>query len=452
MNTIHNFPIPSPRYPGGRARVRGLSFVSTGRPGCDRLFWNRVGWVYSPTVLSRQRRRWARTPTLQNSTNAKKNGHNASSHHLSRSAFTFLEVLFAIMILGIGFILVAAIFPAGIKQTQATVEDQYLTSISRYALRTMDQLNRQTDERPVPPIINKDRSLMDEFMRPRPQYQNGAPAPDYSAQQGYPRVYSFHDPRMQAPTANLLWWDPEGLWKLTAGNMILPSDPRYAWVGFFSRDCNVNDVDSRDPTNKFVNSATVYLIPVRCRNKSQFSSDPTDPNCDLTMVNGASTNLEPTLVETSINFTVSPPLVAVIGVCSRAGQPAPPLPPKAKPVTPDNNPVAQGCWLIVSDDWSYPVIPVPPTPSTPNLNGRMYRIGSPAPGDISGTVWQITDDPQNSAFPVGVYQKNYKRTFVFIVGRGADPDQTGAKDKTVPAPVIGSTQDLGIQTTVISFP
>ena len=41
----------------------------------------------------------------------------------SRRAFSFVEVLFAVIILGVGFIMVAAIFPVAIQQTQATVEE-----------------------------------------------------------------------------------------------------------------------------------------------------------------------------------------------------------------------------------------------------------------------------------------------------------------------------------------
>src|SRR6478752_1573982 len=44
-------------------------------------------------------------------------------HSTFRRAFSFAEILFAVMILGIGFIMVAAMFPVAIRQTQSTVED-----------------------------------------------------------------------------------------------------------------------------------------------------------------------------------------------------------------------------------------------------------------------------------------------------------------------------------------
>src|SRR5947209_11960518 len=41
----------------------------------------------------------------------------------SRRAISFAEILFAVMILGIGFIMVAAMFPVAIKQTQLTGQE-----------------------------------------------------------------------------------------------------------------------------------------------------------------------------------------------------------------------------------------------------------------------------------------------------------------------------------------
>ena len=50
-----------------------------------------------------------------------------------RGGFSFAEVLFAVIILGVGFILVAAIFPVAIQQTQSTVEDAAAAAAARQA-------------------------------------------------------------------------------------------------------------------------------------------------------------------------------------------------------------------------------------------------------------------------------------------------------------------------------
>src|SRR5258706_7473723 len=62
-----------------------------------------------------------------------------------RAGFTFMEILFAVIIMGVGMIMVAAMFPAAIKQTQANVEDGASTTVGRDALRTMQQIARQKD-------------------------------------------------------------------------------------------------------------------------------------------------------------------------------------------------------------------------------------------------------------------------------------------------------------------
>jgi Tfp pilus assembly protein PilV len=50
---------------------------------------------------------------------------------LMRRGFSFAEVLFAVAVLGIGFIMVAAIFPAAILQTQAAIDETVGTTVAR---------------------------------------------------------------------------------------------------------------------------------------------------------------------------------------------------------------------------------------------------------------------------------------------------------------------------------
>ena len=48
--------------------------------------------------------------------------------------FAFTEVLFAVMVLGLGFIMIAAMFPVTIRQTQATVEEANAASTAKGAI------------------------------------------------------------------------------------------------------------------------------------------------------------------------------------------------------------------------------------------------------------------------------------------------------------------------------
>src|SRR5213080_4751112 len=81
-----------------------------------------------------------------------------------RTGFTFLEVLFAVMILGIGMIMVAAMFPAGIRQTQANVEDSAHMTLSRDMARQMQQM--EGDKLPTAPSGSGYLYAFDYYMRP----------------------------------------------------------------------------------------------------------------------------------------------------------------------------------------------------------------------------------------------------------------------------------------------
>ena len=56
-----------------------------------------------------------------------------SAFSVQRSAFSFIEIMFAVIILGIGFIMIAAVFPVAIQQTSAVI----LAALQPSATETM---------------------------------------------------------------------------------------------------------------------------------------------------------------------------------------------------------------------------------------------------------------------------------------------------------------------------
>lgn len=126
----------------------------------------------------------------------------ATRRRFTARGFTFTEVLFAVILLGIGFIMIAAMFPVAIQQTQLNVEESVGAAIARAATKTMQQVAR-ADLVPA----------------------TTAPGQDAGTN---PAVYSFRDQRMQEALA-------EPLWRTVRGNLILSSDSRYAWIPLFSR-------------------------------------------------------------------------------------------------------------------------------------------------------------------------------------------------------------------------
>src|SRR5216117_4004309 len=74
-----------------------------------------------------------------------------------RRAFTFTEVMFAVILLGIGFIMLAGMFPVAIQQTQTTVEESNASTLVQAATRYLEQTLTQQDLPPTGnpnPIVN----------------------------------------------------------------------------------------------------------------------------------------------------------------------------------------------------------------------------------------------------------------------------------------------------------
>src|SRR5687767_12499220 len=58
------------------------------------------------------------------------------------TGFNFTEVLFAVMILGIGFIMVAAIFPVALSQVKSNNEESGAARVARSVLPVLEELGR----------------------------------------------------------------------------------------------------------------------------------------------------------------------------------------------------------------------------------------------------------------------------------------------------------------------
>lgn len=102
--------------------------------------------------------------------------------------FSFTELLFAVMILGIGFILIAAVFPVGLSQSKANFDETHSASLARSAAAEIGK------------IANKSV---------------------FGSSVVFP---------LQLPNSNIF---PTSM--IAHDNMISPSDPRYAWVGLYRR-------------------------------------------------------------------------------------------------------------------------------------------------------------------------------------------------------------------------
>src|SRR5439155_14838271 len=71
-----------------------------------------------------------------------------------RRGYSFPEVLFAVVVLGIGFIMIAAIFPVAISQSKATADETTAAALARSAVTELSRVaddNRSPAPQPIMP-------------------------------------------------------------------------------------------------------------------------------------------------------------------------------------------------------------------------------------------------------------------------------------------------------------
>jgi hypothetical protein len=244
-----------------------------------------------------------------------------------RVAFSFVEILFAVMILGIGFIMLAGIFPVAISQTQTTGEENNAANIARSAVAYLEKLPQT-------------RTLM------RADEVTHRFAPD--------------NPFDKA------------LWEMVQGSLVLPDDRRYAWVPFYRRGKQLPPLPPGATIPPGVTPqdspfAQVIIIAVRCRNHSEYRPNG-GTGGDLLLANGAST-LTPVPVE--VDFTANAG-GADIGAFRSSN------PEYVKAVAP-------GAYLVINEDTS------PPSTAYPGsrAHGWVYRVGNNENPDSPGNNWEL---------------------------------------------------------------
>jgi type II secretory pathway pseudopilin PulG len=156
-----------------------------------------------------------------------------------RRGFTFTEILFSVLILGIGFILIAAIFPVALKQTQSTAEETEAATIAKGGVSYLQKYSTQSYWNT--PVTGT--PVYDQMVHPIGPYP------------------LLSDATLPTNTT---------LWPLISGNLILPSDPRYAWVPMYRQGL---DPTATPPNSKPLPYIQVIVIGVQARNRSFYDSN-----------------------------------------------------------------------------------------------------------------------------------------------------------------------------------
>src|SRR5438105_6167096 len=362
---------------------------------------------------------------------------NLALNALFRSGFTFTEVMFAVILLGIGFIMLAGMFPVAIQQTQMNVEESKGSTIVQIATHYLEQTLTQNDLPPTGRLIP-----------PPPPVPSGW-------QPLYPRFLRFSE--TCNPTNGIIG-DDFYLWSKVRGGFILPQDPRFAWTALYKRN----------PGDNF---AQVIIFALQNRDSAAYTSldterPPNGSNAPFPLATIEPRYLPAILsdggapgVPDIIEFFAPDPLSAAI----RDGPGGP---------ADDAGALTEGCFVVVSDDGVTNDDNGTPYFDPGYANGRIYRIGNRR-RDLDGTlngpnskVYELMPghDMQSleenlplrssnhgsspAAAPPQIYKdhRGNNPAQVFIVGRGfTDPAGQPQQDYSV----TGFAQDIAVYTTFI---
>lgn len=301
-------------------------------------------------------------------------------HHSSfPRGFSLTEVMFAVIILGIGFILIAAIFPVTISQSRMTVDETTGAAAARSALAFTSRLADGGDVVVNGPLMPTTDLYVGPANGGAAQNAVGSFTVPANSQIRVGKVLSFNDLRLSNGTPGPGPNYRDNLWNSIKGSIVQPSDTRYAWVPFYRRDAVYQNTTDAPLTVNAANIqgslnsgallrlpspyAQVYFLPVAVRNRSTYDASAT--SADLTAVNG---NLLPRPVQVQIVYNASASDYLI-----QFGN------------TPAADSVVAGCFVVISDDRI-----VSPATDIGVLNGRVYRVGNQRLDlDNTGHIWEL---------------------------------------------------------------
>jgi type II secretory pathway pseudopilin PulG len=334
------------------------------------------------------------------------------------SAFSFIEVLFAVILLGIGFIMIAGIFPVAIQQTAAVSNETQGTLVIRDAIKKI-QAAADAQVAAAPAAAGTTNSIFQPTMV------------------GGPTVQAFSPNIMQA----------------VGNDPFFTADHRFGWVGFYRRD--------------FASSPFAQVFVIALEN-------PNFPNYMSQYMPGETTQFSPM---PPILPTVAPPIPpALYNYASPSTYTAPSIPPAAPlpgvaatisasfyyntdgsttavvtyPSTQTSANGATGAFVLIASNLS--------PAATANMVGRFFRLGNAAgasalPASFSPPVgqlyqifllqpgWDITPaDAATNSFTPGASTAAFSAN-VWIIG--AAPATTPGSVTEFTGPFTGPNQDIG---------
>jgi hypothetical protein len=309
----------------------------------------------------------------------------------ARRGFAFTEVLFAVMVLGIGFIMIAAMFPVTIRQTQNTLGD---TQGANEAMAAMAYLQSIGTDQNFPVTV--------------PGGATNKPA----------QVVSLKD----VLTTGGAGGPSLPGYVAAKGNMVNPNNPRLAWLPLYRR--GVHTVAGLTVPDSF---AQVFIIAVQSRNRPQYNAWPdnnlpSDFDVPPNAGSGDVATLDPKKVEVTVVYD-STTQHGYLRFTSPGPSPAF---------------AAAGAYVIIADDPNT----TEPLKRAGQSNGRIYQL---AEFDEQAGAWALMPGSDmirkgGATATDGDDNDLTKPATAYMVGRGYT-NAASASDG-----YSGPVQDLGVYT------
>jgi hypothetical protein len=408
--------------------------------------------------------------------------------------FSFTEILFAIMILGIGFIMVAAMFPVAIHQTETSRQETVGAAIARGGVGYVQQM-ANVKFRQIPtgddlcvlrPTIVFPSTVGGTVWDDQDLYNATKPGTMIHLEQALPSAwtatgttgtYIIQGEVWDFTPVNTNYFGNEPvaavngigvsspitlsslLTSMASENMVQAADQKFAWIAFYKRDMIMTvTAGAAAPSFSYAPTAQVIVVATQVRNKSNYTLIPPQAAGQLPLLDLPSV---PTTPSTPTQWPGS--LQASRSLANAGGglasiQPPPisggnPLDTRIAFADPNQNArIGEGAFIIVAAN--APAVNLS-SPYYGLLNGRIYRLGY---FDSNAGAWTFAPGYGPSASDLQVIYANggvgASRFIVYVVGKGMDPDVNPLNSPNIPPEQVytGLPQDIAVYSTFISCP
>jgi type II secretory pathway pseudopilin PulG len=269
--------------------------------------------------------------------------------------FSFVEVLFAVMILGVGFIMVAAIFPVALNQVQIGSDESVSAAVAWNAMTVIQEKFSEPELPPISPPRTNNQTFLQEHYPGVVRSFRDPQAPSVARLDRGQDTNSSSGPKDPTNAPITFAQPPDYLWNRIKGESTVVDDRRFAWVGFYQRYVRSAPYHTGAPY------AQVVVAVARARETSAFGAKDvaTEPGALLA-------NLQPRPVVFDLT---SDQVVSFKRGATRA--------------------VAEGTYLIIAHDNLPWIGGEKPSPQG-YFNCNVFRIGN----RISGDSWELSPETE----------------------------------------------------------